>query len=157
MRKTPKNKMKLIVIGLSIIFVLLSTIGCAGAGSKARQDMYKEIDSIVARNDYESALAQMVTAQDAKKPLYDNNNVISGNLDKGLLEHYGGYYRDSSTTLQNAERLMEEAFTKSISQSVATFIANDNSKEYPGEDFEDIYISVFNSLNHFQMGDIDGA
>jgi hypothetical protein len=36
-------------------------------------------------------------------------------------------------------------------------LVNDNAREYPGEDFEDIYISVFNALNYFKMGNTDGA
>jgi hypothetical protein len=62
-------------------------------------------------------------------------------LDKGLLEHYVGNYRDSSQDLENAERLIQDTFTKSVTAGIASYIANDNTKEYPGEDYEDIYLT----------------
>jgi len=59
--------------------------------------------------------------------------------------------------LQNAERLIEEAYTKSISEGFFSYIINDNVKEYPGEDFENIYLNVFNALNYYKRNDIEGA
>ena len=152
-----RRRTLLIYLIIMIISVLLTTSGCAGASSQQRQNMYKELDETVARNDFQASLQQLILAQAANRPLYNNNNVISLYIDKGLLEHYGGLYRDSSTSLQDAERLIQEAYTRSLTQSVATYIINDNTREYPGEDFEDIYISVFNALNHYKLNDIDGA
>jgi hypothetical protein len=40
---------------------------------------------------------------------------------------------------------------------MASYIANDNTKEYPGEDYEDIYLNVFNALNFYNDGNIEGA
>ena len=96
-------------------------------------------------------------AQDGRSPVYNERNAISLFLDKGLLEHYAGNYRSSSQDLQEAERLIEEAFTRSITAEVASYIINDNTKEYPGEDYEDIYINVFNALNYYHNDNLEGA
>ena len=133
-------------------FLVLLFFSCAG-----NPNVYREIDSAVYRDDFEKGIDVIVKAQEGSNPIYQKNNSISLYLDKGLLEHYTGKYSDSSKNLQEAERLIEEAFTKSISADIASYIANDNVKEYPGEDYEDIYINVFNALNYYNQGNLEGA
>jgi len=117
----------------------------------------RDIDTAVNQTDFPAAVRVIEISQAGKRPLYNERNAISLFLDIGLLEHYAGNYAASSRHLQNAERLIEEAYTKSITQGFATFIVNDNMRDYPGEDFEDIYINVFNALNYYKRGDIEGA
>jgi len=109
------------------------------------------------KSDFENEIYKIKQGQESRRPVYRQNNSISLYLDKGMLEHYAGNYRNSSLDLQEAERLIEEAFTKSITADAASYIANDNTKEYPGEDYEDIYINIFNALNYYHNNDIDGA
>jgi len=94
---------------------------------------------------------------DVLRTVYPPKNAILYQLDRGMIEHYAGLWTDSSQNLQEAERLIEAAFTTSISQEIGSFILNDNVKEYPGEDYEDLYTNVFNSLNYYQRGDLEGA
>jgi len=116
-----------------------------------------DIDIAVSQADFSLAIDTLRRSQTGNRALYNEGNAISLFLDKGLLEHYAGNYMESSQDLQNAERLIEEAYTKSISQGFLSYITNDNTKDYPGEDFEDIYINVFNALNYYNRGNIEGA
>ncbi|MDR0465217.1 MAG: hypothetical protein LBG94_08930 [Treponema sp.] len=118
---------------------------------------FLSVDSAVYSSDYTAAIDIIINAQSGNKTLYGENNAISLFLDKGLLEYYAGNYSVSSADLQNAERLIEEAYTKSITQGFLSFIINDNTKDYPGEDFEDIYLNVFNALNYYNRGNFEGA
>jgi hypothetical protein len=102
-------------------------------------------------------IAAIVKGQERGNSIYLEKNAISLFMDKGLLEHYAGNYADSSKDLQEAERLIEEAYTKSVTDNIASYIANDNVREYPGEDFEDIYLNIFNALNYYNAGSIEGA
>ena len=135
------------------IFLLVFSILSCATSSNA----YKEIDHSVDQSNYSTAVDTIVKRQESKNVLYSQQNAIMLFLDKGLLEHYAGNYSASSADLQNAERLIEEAYTKSISEGFLSYIANDNVKEYPGEDFENIYLNVFNALNYYSRNDIDGA
>ncbi|WP_461245906.1 COG3014 family protein [Treponema sp. R6D11] len=135
------------------IFLLAFTVLSCATSSGA----YKEIDHSVDQSNYSTAVDTIVKKQDSKKVLYSQKNAIMLFLDKGLLEHYAGNYSASSADLQNAERLIEEAYTKSISEGFLSYITNDNIKEYPGEDFENIYLNVFNALNYYSRNDIEGA
>jgi len=142
----PFHKISVVLLGS------LLALSCA-----TKPGAYKDIDSAVLKNDFNAAIEAVKAGQEAKKPIYVEKNAIMLFLDKGLLEYYAKDYTNSSQDLQEAERLIEEAFTKSISANFMSYIANDNSKEYPGEDFEDIYLNVFNALNYYNKGDIEGA
>jgi hypothetical protein len=105
---------------------------------------------------YTTALSLMESAK-VKKNLYPKKNEILYYLDRGMIEHHAGLWEASSQDLQAGERLIEAAFTKSISQEISSFIANDNTRDYPGEDYEDLYINVFNALNYYHQGNLEGA
>ena len=155
-KETVKNVSNKIVkiTGTPALFcaLVLSLLSCAGG-----PDVYKDVDAAVYRNDFEMGLEAIRKGQEGRDPIYPERNTISLFLDRGLLEHYAGSYRESSMDLQEAERLIEEAYTRSITENIASYIANDNTKTYPGEDYEDIYLNVFNALNYYNRGDLEGA
>jgi hypothetical protein len=137
---------------ISLIPFIFLVISCSTS-----QKAYKEIDLAVGNSNFEAAVEVIVTRQESANPVYSEKNAIMLFLDKGLLEYYAGDYSNSSQSLQEAERLIEEAYTKSVTAGFLSYILNDNTKEYPGEDFEDIYINIFNALNYYKRGDTDGA
>jgi len=145
-----KIKTGFIILKISI-FALL-TLSCA-----TNSNIYKEIDHSVGQSNFSDAADIIVQSQKSKKVIYSQKNAIMLYLDKGMLEHYAGNYAASSADLQRAERLIEEAYTKSLSEGFFSYILNDNVKEYPGEDFENIYINVFNALNYYNRNNIEGA
>jgi len=146
---------------LKIAFFTSLALLCAGifaaSCASATAKIYKEIDSAVSNDDFASAVNIIIKGQEKRNAVYSEKNSILLFLDKGLLEHYAGNYAVSSADLQNAERLIEEAYTKSISENFFSYILNDNVKEYPGEDFENIYLNVFNALNYYHRGNLEGA
>ncbi|AEF80147.1 COG3014 family protein [Leadbettera azotonutricia] len=126
-------------------------LSCAG-----NPDAYREIDAGVRSGSYTSALASM-EAKSASKNIYTKKNQILFYLDRGMIEHYAGFWEESSQDLEEGERRIEEAFTKSLSQAISTYIVNDNTRDYSGEDYEDIYTNVFNAFNYYQRDDLEGA
>jgi len=141
----------------NVYLALLACLGFLVLSCATKSTAYSNIDKAVNENEFEKGVEVIVKEQEGKKPIYPEKNAVLLFLDKGLLEHYAGNNSDSSQDLQEAERLIAEAYTKSITADVASYIANDNTKEYPGEDFEDIYINVFNALNYYRAGDLEGA
>ena len=154
--KTVKNAIvrSIGMIGNPALYYALVLLFFSCAGSP---EAYRDIDAAVYRNDFEMGLEAIRKGQQRPYPIYPARNAISLYLDRGLLEHYAGHYRESSMDLQVAEWLIEEAYTRSISEDIASYIANDNTKSYPGEDYEDIYINVFNALNYYNRGNLEGA
>jgi len=149
---TRKNDNLSVINIIRIPLLSLIILSCA-TGSGA----FMEIDNAVEQGNFNAAIESIKFAQNGGRVLYNERNAISLFMDKGLLEHYAGNYTASSADLQNAERLIEEAYTKSITQGFLSYIINDNAKDYPGEDFENIYLNVFNALNYYNMGNIEGA
>jgi hypothetical protein len=148
MKMSMKIRMRLLAAAMAL-FVL----GCA-----SKPGAYQDVDSAIASGDYEAALAAIEKGQASKKPVYDvKRNGILLALDKGQLEHYAGRYNDSAADLEDAELQIQDAFTKSITQEIGSYIANDNTKDYAGEEYEDIYLNVFNALNYYNTGDVEGA
>ena len=148
MKREKKFRFPVLAAGLFFVF-----ISCAGG-----PEAYIPIDDGVRTGSYDKALASINNEKGkARKTIYTSKNEILLYLDRGMINHYAGFFRDSSRDLEHAERLIEEAFTKSISQEVGSYILNDNVKEYSGEDYEDLYINVFNSLNYYHSGDLEGA
>ncbi|MDR3249185.1 MAG: hypothetical protein LBT39_10420 [Treponema sp.] len=89
--------------------------------------------------------------------LYKPRDAVLYYLDKGMLTHYAGLYDDSSRLLEAGERAIEAAFSKSILMEISTYLLNDTTQEYAGEDYEDIYINSFNALNYYHQGDLEEA
>ncbi|MDR1094972.1 MAG: hypothetical protein LBL31_01140 [Spirochaetaceae bacterium] len=133
-----------------LLFLLL--VSCA-----TRPDVYKPVDQHVAEGNYIQAAAAIAEAQDSRKPVYPEKNAVMLFLDKGMLDHYAGNYAKSAGGLEEAERLIADAYTKSVMLEIGTFILNDNTREYAGEDYEDVYLNVFNALNYYNRGNVEEA
>lgn len=135
-------------IFFSPCLALLVLLSCASAGS------FTKVDDEVERNHYAGSIALL---EKNKKSLYTSRDMLLYYLDKGMLCHYAELYGDSSPLLEDGERAIETAFTKSVTQEIGALLLNDNSREYAGEDYEDIYINAFNALNYYHLGEIDEA
>jgi len=152
-----KQKIKfpcLLLLGVWLFFTFISCVSVS--------DPYAGIDASIQEGSFEQAIVQMEKERSnpnrSRNSVYNNpKNEILYNLDRGMVAHYAGLYKESFQYLETAERLIEEAFTKSITQEIGTFILNDNTRDYPGEDYEDLYINIFNALNFYHLGDIEGA
>jgi len=140
---------------VSSILVVLLIVACRTA--PAFDAFYPVYRAAMVYHDFDAALELIEYKQAGEDPLYAPNNEISFFLDRGLLRHFAGRYADSIQDLLEAERLIQEAFTASVTAGLMTWLSNDNARDYAGEDFEDIYLSVFNSLNFAQQGDLEGA
>ncbi|MCL2007324.1 MAG: hypothetical protein FWG77_04490 [Treponema sp.] len=132
---------------------LLLLVSCA-----SNQRAYAPIDTNVRSRDFDYALASLNSQSNrSRRGIYGRGNDILFYLDRGMVNHYAGLYLESSMDLQIAEQLMEENFARSLTQEISTFILNDNARDYSGEDYEDLYINIFNALNYYHMGSLEGA
>lgn len=134
--------------GVTLLFATCLLASCAST-----VDVHKTELGLY-HGDYARALEQVQTESVS---IEKRQGPIVRALDVGIVQHYAGDYQGSNVSLTEAETRIEKAFTKSVSRSAASFVINDNTKEYPGEDFEDIYINIFKALNYARMGDISGS
>ena len=113
-----------------------------------------EIDEAAQAGNFETAVQ---TLENESSDLYGNRDDVLYYLDSGILYFYNRDYQKSIQQFNEAELLIEEYFTKSMSQAAASLLLNDNQMDYPGEDFEDIYLNVFKAVAFMQAGDNEAA
>ena len=115
---------------------------------------YTEVDSEIHSSDYSDALNII---ESKVSYYYGLNDKVLVYLDKGILEHFAGYYEKSNENLHKAEVQIEKNFTKSISQALGQALINDTVADYAGETYEDIYTNIFKCLNYIHLNKIEDA
>jgi len=112
-----------------------------------------EVDGFLPCKDYESALTEL---SENEKNFGDTNRLLYL-LNEGALAHYAGEYEASNASFAEAEALIEELYTKSLSRETACAITSDNLCPYDGEDYERVLVNVFMALNYLKLGMLDDA
>ena len=97
------------------------------------------------------------TIEETPKSFYSNYDEVLRMLDLGVLAHYLGDGEKSIEYLNQAENLIYENYTKSISQNINSYILNDNFIDYAGEEYEDIYVNLFKCLSFISQENYEGA
>ncbi|MDD5928453.1 MAG: hypothetical protein PUC37_01495 [Spirochaetales bacterium] len=142
-----KNKSFAKILSLLILSLLL--ISCASLPGE-----HKASIKSAQEGDYEKSLEFI---DKKKKTIYGNKSEVLYELDTGILNHYNQNWQASIKHFSEAETKIYELYTKSITAQIGSFILNDSVLDYSGEDYEDIYLNVFNSLNYYHLGKIDDA
>jgi len=112
------------------------------------------IDEKLRAHDFDAALSQV---RSAKNRSYTQKDKVLYYLDIGMLNHFGGHWEESNDVLSDAEEAIESAYTRSVSRATASVMLNDNTLEYVGEDYEDVYLNIFKALNYVKLGEFDEA
>lgn len=129
-------------------FLLIASTLCILTGCATTIDLSR-MDQAVMYGTPEESLARI--EKDAPRIEHKQGPIVRA-LDVGMVYHWAGELDGSNQQLDEAEQRISAAYTKSVSRSAASFVLNDNTKEYPGEDFEDVYLNVFKSLNYYRLG-----
>jgi hypothetical protein len=115
---------------------------------------FSGVDGRVIEGNFPEGIQEL---EKGKGRLYRTQDALLYYLDKGLIAHYAGLYGDSSALLEDGERAIEAAYTKSVTAQAASYLVNDTILEYAGEDYEDVYINTFNALNYYHRGAMEDA
>lgn len=134
--------MKKLVCACSCILSLILVSCSSVIDLSSTQRLYRE-------GDFSNAFHSLMAKQDV---ILSQQGALILNLDGGMLSHMDGRWEVSNSMLSVSEREIQDKYTQSITANIASFIVNDNTKEYQGEDYEDIYINVFKALNYNQLG-----
>ena len=121
---------------LSIIFIFCS---CSGL-----QSYYSKLEKDLSYNDNEKAKKLI----ESSKKSYGTKNEFLYYVDLGFMQHISKNYQDSNNSFEQAKKIYEENYTKSISAATFSLFANDNVIPYYGNPYEMAYINVFCALNY---------
>ena len=133
----------------NIFFVFLFLTACA-----TQFTYYSTLKSFISNEAFDKAEGII---EENKFKEYGEKNALIYWLDKGIVLHYAGKYEESISAFEKAEKLADELYTKSITEEASTFLISDNERSYTGEDFEKVFINVFQSLNYLLLGKYEDA
>lgn len=136
----------------SILFCFSALASCAAYVLDSAQN---DLRNSFAAGDYTSTAALM--DQLANENVYKEKEKVLLRLEQGTINHFAGNYEASSNYYTYAEDEIDALFTKSISRAIKSFLVNDNTLAYDGEDYEDIYLNVFKALNYMHLNNYEGA
>jgi len=139
--------------GLLSLFIIFFLASCASLQTQISH--YEDIDREFSTRKYERAVGEINEARSKGK--YKEKDRVLFYLDMGTALHNAGKYAESNNYLSRAELAIEENFTKSISKLATSMILNDNVLDYPGEDYEDIFINVLMALNYIHLNNFEEA
>ena len=114
---------------------------------------YPLINQHLSNQNYQQALKVIKD----NKGAYPKRNAALYYMEEGILAHFALHYKESNESLSRAEQIMDELYTRSISKQTASFLINDNTIPYRGEDFESAMVNLFMALNYVGLGLRDEA
>lgn len=88
---------------------------------------------------------------------YGRKNRVLYALDRAMTLHYAGRYEESNRFLAQAEQLIDDLFTKSVSAETRALLSNDLTLPYEGEDFETVLVNVVAAINYALLDQWDDA
>jgi len=127
--------------------VVALVLGCGCASYTHRALAVREP---LSRADWDSAEAFLVE----EKPGGDGLPYL---MELGLVQHYAGRWHESNATFQQAEDLVEELWTKSISRELFAFATSDETIDYDGEMWERVLVNYYRAMNYIALRDFEGA
>lgn len=138
-----------LLIVLAWAFLSLTTI----SGCGMPRHLTTTVDEMSARGEFSQALSYVEEHEED----YQNRNRLLFYLDEGMLAFSVGDFEKAIQAFTAAEQLMEELYTISISGEATTFLINDNTAPYRGEDFESVMVNLFLALSYANLSKIEDA
>ena len=133
---------------LPALFLVFLLVGCSSVIDISNtENLYRQ-------GNFSSAYASLISKRES---IIQRQGSLIMDMDAGLLSRLGGEYKLSNEQLSSSERKIQEAYTESVTANIASFIVNDNTRDYQGEAYEDIYINVFKALNYMHLGEKESA
>lgn len=134
----------------SIFAILISILLLSGCASFVD---YTEVSILYNTGEPDLAYDLMVKQKD--KFIKDGEIVYS--LDSGMIAHSAALYESSNTLLSQAENRIKDSYTESVTANLGSYIVSENTREYDSPNYEDIYCSLFKSLNYYHLNNIEDA
>lgn len=84
-------------------------------------------------------------------------DALLASLERGLILHLAGRWQESNVAFEDAERLADELYGTSISESALSLFTNDMARSYRARPFEMAMVPYYRALNYLSLGERDAA
>jgi len=139
--------MRKIFVFSAALLLVINLVSCGGI------HVAQQVTNSTVRGDYDAALALL----EKEKKQYSGANNILYYFERGALLQRTSDYKTSIQELNKAEQLIEELYGTSVSQAAASFLVNDMTMDYVGEDFEQVMVNVIKELDFLYLNQLQGA
>ena len=141
--------LRLLLLLVSVVVYLLGVLlGCGGP-----RNIYTTVDELNAQGQFSMARDYVQEHADD----YGDLNELLYFLDKGMFAFSLRKYEEAAASFTEAERIMDELYTISLSREATTFLINDNTAPYRGEDFESVMVNLFLALSYANLFQVEDA
>lgn len=138
-------------MGKPLLFVCAALFALLVGGCAPHSASFAPIEKELAAGNPKGALSQLEKQKPASK------DRLLHDLDRAMLLRMAGDYKASNAALESAKKVMEAFDAASVSEQAGTFILNDSTAAYAGEEFEQVFVHIYSALNYLEMGDLYGA
>lgn len=125
---------------------ILSLSGCA-----TYSDSFGTIQRNLAAGQYDAAL------QHIEKQTGSKNDRVLYLLNKGMVLRMKREFAASNESLEAAKTEMERLYAASVSENALSFIVNDATVSYAGDDYEQVLVHLYMALNYLELGQPEEA
>lgn len=133
---------------LILLVLFLNQLGCASYTDDTRQ-----IRQSFQNHRYEEALQQL----EGSKLQKQERNRLLVLLEQAMIYDRLGEYGKSRSSFLEASRLIDELYTVSVSQELASFVYNESAQKYAGEDYEKVAVHIMLALTFLGQGNLEAA
>lgn len=134
--------------GLCLILALALT-GCAGNYHDTMSPVYHAVQS----GNYQQADELLSNEPELSK----GNERLLYLLDKGMIAHLNGDYRQSNQFFEQAIQQFEALDYISVTGTASEWIISELGQPYRGEDFERVMVHYYMALNYLMLDDLEDA
>ena len=135
---------------------LVAALGVQLVGCSSARMSDKESDSLFERGRYDDAAKHLQDGLDKQGGETSRDGLLYM-LDLGLALHSAGRYDESNKVFLRTDKLAEIKDYTSISKETATLLVSENIQDYKAEEFENVLISTYLSMNYALEGNVEDA
>jgi uncharacterized protein len=125
---------------------------CAALGGCATYtETFGTVEARMAAGDYDGAL-QALDSQGAA-----GRDEVLTLLNRAKLLRMKRDLRASNESFETAKARIDELYGVSVREQTLSFVVNDATKSYVGEEFEQVLLHLYEALNYLELGERDAA
>jgi hypothetical protein len=134
---------------LAAALAVLALSGAIGPGCAPYRGGLQPILDHLSRGDAPAALAQLERAPREEDALYQ--------LERGMLLRAAGRFDESNLAFDDADRIAEDLYTRSVTNEAASLVTSDRVRPYRPAPYERLLARVYQARNYADRGDLEGA
>jgi hypothetical protein len=131
------------LVRLLLVCSLFFFVSCAHKGRKERN----QIRELVTANDFAGAFKILSESENLKEP----KSRLLYLMEAGKLKHLAESWEDSNVFFDEASKLIDDLYTKSVTAKAQAWLLNDSNDIFYGASYERSMVYFYKSLNHYKL------